>query len=472
MKPVDHIARTILLLVLNFTAYCASASPPNLIIILTDDQGYHDVGFNGCKDIPTPNLDSIASNGVRFTSGYASSPLSSPSRAGLLTGRYQERFGYERNPEWHPDNSNSGLPLTETTLADSLGKVGYKSGIIGKWHLGSSPAMHPLKRGFDEFFGFLGAGHQYLPEDLTIDEARKTKSEYDSWLLWILQNNNPVQITNYLTDAFTEAALQFVARHKEKPFFLLLAYNAPFGPLEATEKYLSRFRRILGTNRRTYAAMMSAIDDGVGRVLAELRQDGLEDQTLVVYLSTGGGALEANSSDNYPLRGSKDSPWEGGWRVPFAMQWPGHLPKGLVYDQPVLSLDIFATISAQANAPINPEAPLDGVNLVPFLTGQIPGAPHDAIYLRIPERGALAIRSGDYKMVVPATHQAAELYNISKDVAECKNLAELKPEVLKELQNKQAAWTQQMMSPGSIGTSGSNVPEPIDTDARSLKPGS
>jgi len=469
MKPADHIALLVIALVSGFTAWGAPAASPNLIVILTEDQGYHDVGFNGCRDIPTPNLDSIASNGVHFTSGYVSFPLSSPSRAGLLTGRYPGRFGCERDTPWQPNNPQAGLPLTETTLADTLGKAGYETGMIGKWHLGGHPALHPLKRGFNEFFGFLGAGHRYLPEELTIEEARKTKSEYDSWLLWMLRDYEPVKTTSYLTDAFSDAAVRFVARHKDKPFFLLLAYNAPHDPLEATEKYLSRFPKILGTHRRTYAAMMSAVDDGVGGVLAELRKDGLEEQTLVVYLSSGGGALDANSSDNYPLRGSRISPWEGGWRVPFAMQWPGHLPKGMVYDQPVLSLDISATITALANAPVNPEVPLDGVNLFPYLTGLKAGAPHEAIYLRMLDRGAYAVRVGEYKLVVPATGQGAELYHLSTDISEFKNLAAERPDVVKELENKYAAWSKQMISPGAPGGVERHDPQPIDSDASNLK---
>ena len=466
MKPINYIVLLAIGIVSGFTAFGAPTSPPNLIIILTDDQGYHDVGFNGCKDIPTPNLDSIASNGVRFTSGYVSSPFSSPSRAGLLTGRYQERFGYESDSGWQPNKPDSGLPLTETTLADTLGQIGYETGIIGKWHLGSNPAMHPLKRGFNEFFGFLGAGHRYLPEELTIEETRKAKTDDDSWHLWVMRNDALVKTTNYLTDEFSDEAVSFVARHKEKPFFLLLSYNAPHGPMGATEKYLSRFQKILGPNRRTYAAMMSAVDDGVGRVLAELRKDGLEERTLVFYLSASPGALDANSSDNYPLRGSKNDLWEGGWRIPFVMQWPGHLPKGMIYDQPVLSLDIFATITALAGAHANPDRPLDGVNLVPHLTGQQAESPHDAIYLRMPERRGYAVRSGEYKLVVPAKGRAAELYNLSKDISEFKNLADQKPEVMRELKTKHAAWSQQMMSPGPLGaTTERKLTQLIDTDS-------
>ena len=451
-----------------------AAAPPNLIVILADDLGYHDVGFNGCRDIPTPNLDSIASHGVRFTSGYVASTLSSPSRAGLLTGRYPERFGYEHDTPWQPNKPDAGLPPAETTLADALGQAGYATGIIGKWHLGCGPNMHPLKRGFNEFYGFLGAGHRYLPEEYTVDDPRKIKTDDDSWHLWLMRNFAPVKTTNYLTDELSEEAVHFIARHQANPFFLLLAYNAPHGPLdvtdkgppEVTEKYLQKFRNILGPHRRTYAAIMSAQDDGVGAVLAELRKDGLEAQTMVVYLSASGGALDENSSDNYPLRGSKSYPWEGGWRVPFAMQWPGHLPKGAVYDQPVLSLDIFATITALAHAPINPAVPLDGVNLVPYLTGLKNGSPHEAIFLRMPDRGSFAVRSGAYKLVVPATGQAAELYNLGTDISEINNLAAEKPEIVAELKQRHDRWSRQMMSPSSVGTTEHNVPRPIDSEQK------
>ena len=474
---MNHARSIVVLAVVIFWALCAfgrSVSPPNLIVILTDDQGYHDVGFNGCRDIPTPNLDSIASNGVRFASGYIASTLSSPSRAGLLTGRYPERFGFEHDTQWQPNNLDAGLPPAETTLADALGRAGYETGMIGKWHLGYSPATHPLKRGFHEFFGFLAGGHRYLPEEFTIDEPRKAKSEDDHWHLWLMRNYQPVKTTNYLTDELSDEAVRFIARHQAKPFFLLLAYNAPHGPLEVTanglpavtEKYLRKFPKILGPHRRAYAAMMSALDSGVGRILAELRKDHLAEQTMVVYLSASGGALDENSSDNYPLRGSKSYPWEGGWRVPFAMQWPGHLPKGTVYGQPVLSLDIFATITALAEAPINPAVPLDGVNLVPYLTGSKTGSPHETIFLRMPDRGSFAVRSGDYKLVVPATGQAAELYNLNTDISEINNLAAEKPEIVNELKQKHDLWSRQMMSPSPVGVTERNVPHPIDSEQK------
>lgn len=421
--------------------------PPNLIVILTDDQGYADVGFNGCKDIPTPNLDSIAKNGVRCSSGYVPYPVCSPSRAGFLTGRYEQRFGHERNPRFEPGNRRSGLPLSETTLADALGKVGYQSGIIGKWHLGAHPDLHPLKRGFNEFFGHLGGGHRYLPEELTIRETAQARNEEDSYRLWILRNHEPVKTTQYLTDEFSDEAVRFVTRHKEERFFLYLAYNAPHAPLQATEKYLSRFPNIKNPKRRTYAAMVSAVDDGVGRVLAELRRLNLETNTLVFYLSDNGGPTDANASDNRPLRGSKGSPWEGGFRVPFAVQWPGQLPKDVVYEKPVSSLDIFATIAALAGAPVSPDRPLDGVNLMPYLTGQNSGAPHDTIYLRMFDRGAFAVRRGVNKLVIPKTGADPELYNLASDLGEKQNLSTTQPEIVGQLEQLRAAWNAQLMPP-------------------------
>jgi arylsulfatase A-like enzyme len=443
MKSVKHITRLALIFGLGLKVIAAPTAPPNLIVILTEDQGYHDVGFHGSKDIRTPNLDSIASNGVHFASGYIAAGLYSPSLAGLLTGRYPGRFGFERDPNWQPANANIGLPLTEKTLADVLAKVGYHNGVIGQWNLGYNSELHPLQRGFDEFFGFLGPGHTYLLQEAT-NKVGEVKTEEDSYRLPIFRNHDLVKTTNYLTDDLSDEAVRFIQRNKAKPFFLCVAYNAPHTPLQATEKYAKRFPRIQAPLRRNYAAMISAVDDGVGRILAELRQAGLEEQTLVVYISGSGGALDQSSSDNYPLRGVKNTPWEAGWRVPFVMQWPGHIPKGITYEPPVLSLDIFATIAALTEASVNSDRPLDGVNLMPYLTGQKNGIPHETIFFHSIERGTYAVRSGEYKLVIPNANQPAQLFNLVTDISETKNLAEAKPEVLQALEEKRLAWVQQM----------------------------
>lgn len=447
-----HFRRTVLLLAFIGglaapAALAAIAAPPNLIVILTDDQGYADVGFNGCKDIPTPHIDSIVRNGVQFTNGYVSYAVCSPSRAGLLTGRYEQRFGHERNPAFQPGNRQSGLPLSETTLADALGKMGYQSGIIGKWHLGAHPDLHPLRRGFNEFFGFLGGGHRYFPDELTIRDPRQAHDEAESYRLEIIRDHEPVKTTQYLTDEFSDEAVRFIARRKAHPFFLYLAYNAPHTPLQASEKYLSRFAGITNPKRRTYAAMVSAIDDGVGRVLEELRRQGLEENTLVFFLSDNGGPSGDNASSNAPLRGNKSDPWEGGIHVPFAAQWPARFPKGVKYEQPVISLDIFATIAAASGASAAPERPLDGVDLLPYVSGKIDGAPHQAIYLRKFDQGTFAVRRGDYKLVIPRRGVAPQLFDLGRDIAESHNLAAHEAGVVADLEQLRAAWNAQLVPP-------------------------
>lgn len=421
--------------------------PPNLVVIMTDDQGYGDVGFNGSRDIVTPHIDSIAANGVRFSSGYVSYSVCSPSRAGFLTGRYQQRFGYERNPRWEPDNPGSGLPLSETTLADALGEVGYTSGIIGKWHLGAHRDLHPLARGFDEFFGHLGGGHRYFPEELTFKETKDAKNEHQSYRLWIMRDHSPVKTTGYLTDEFSDEAVRFVERNQKDPFFLFLSYNAPHAPLQATEKYLARFPEITNERRRAYAAMVSAVDDGVGQLLGKLRELGLEENTLIFFLSDNGGPTKSNASNNDPLRGTKGDLFEGGIRVPFAAQWPGRLPAGGVFTAPVISLDIFATIAALAGVAADPARPLDGVNLMPHLEGQATAVPHDTLYWRMFDNGAYAVRNGDRKLVIPEKGQSAKLFNLAEDIGEQNDLAPNEIEELDKLNEKRAAWEAELIEP-------------------------
>uniref|UniRef100_UPI0040482F43 sulfatase-like hydrolase/transferase n=1 Tax=Mariniflexile sp. TaxID=1979402 RepID=UPI0040482F43 len=236
---------------------------PNIIIILADDLGYNDVGFNGCKDIPTPNIDKIASQGVMFTNAYVSYAVCGPSRAGLITGRYQDRFGFGRNPLFAPNDPKMGLPLEEETLAEALKKANYKSIALGKWHLGAHETLRPLKRGFDDFYGFLSGGHQYFPKNWTLANEYEVKEQYDAYKTKLLRNNERVEENEYLTDALSREAVNYVEKYKDEPFFMYLAYNAPHGPLQATEKYLNRFPYIKDEKRKTYAAMVSALDDGV-----------------------------------------------------------------------------------------------------------------------------------------------------------------------------------------------------------------
>jgi arylsulfatase A-like enzyme/beta-glucanase (GH16 family) len=422
---------------------------PNIIVILTDDQGYADVGFNGCKDIPTPNIDRIASNGVIFTNGYVTYAVCGPSRAGLITGRYQDRFGFSRNPLLAPNDPGQGLPLTEETMATVLGRAGYRSSALGKWHLGAHRSQWPLNRGFDEFYGFLAGGHQYFPELWTLNDLSEIKSQWDVYKTKLMRNDGRVEETEYLTDALSREAVDFVERHAEdQPFFLYLAYNAPHTPMQATDKYLDRFTHIQDEKRRTYAAMLSAVDDGVGLLLDKIESLGIEQQTIIFFLSDNGGPEADNGSDNGPLRDGKGSLYDGGIHVPFAMQWPGKITAGTVYEKPVLSLDIMATAVAGAGAEVS--KPLDGVNLLPYLTGEKEGAPHDHLFWRKFDQQWHAVADGDFKLHERAG-KGRELYELSRDQGEEHPLSVDENSSHQALKDAYIMWEEQMKDPVFLG---------------------
>jgi arylsulfatase A-like enzyme len=404
---------------------------PNIVLIVADDLGYGELGVQGCKDIPTPNIDGLARRGVRFTNGYVSCPVCSPTRAGLLTGRYQQRFGHEFNPghEQTPD-PNFGLPRTETTLAERLKTLGYATGMVGKWHLGFRPDLQPTRRGFDEFFGFLGGAHNYLnPQRGAVR---------------ILRGTVPTLEHEYLTDALAREAVDFIGRHRNEPFFLYLPFNAVHSPLQVTQRYLAKFRTIADPQRRTFAAMLSAHDDAVGRVLMAIRHAGLEDDTLIFYHSDNGGPTAQTSSSNYPLRGHKAQVLEGGIRIPFLMQWTGHLPAGKVYDHPVITLDIHPTAVAAAGGIIPPLPRLDGVNLIPYLTGRIADPPHEHLFWRFGRQAA--VRQGEWKLEwLPG--QGPQLFNVTRDIRELNDLSRVEPERVRNLEAAYVAWNAQLEKP-------------------------
>lgn len=433
MASFLHSSRTVtpmlLMLALVGGRQClVAAEPPNVVIIVGDDMGYADVGFHGCQDIPTPHLDALAAAGVRCANGYVSGPYCSPTRAGLLTGRYQTRFGHEFNPGGSPDQ---GLPLSETTMADRLRAAGYKTGIVGKWHLGAADERHPNARGFDEFFGFIGGAHDYLPGKGAP----------------IFRNREQVEESEYLTDAFGREAVAFIDRHQDEPFFLYLAFNAVHTPLEAQKERLAKFGAIADPKRRKYAAMMSAMDDAIGEVLAKLDADELSDNTLVFFISDNGGPTMAttatNGSINAPLRGSKRTTLEGGVRVPFLVKWPGKLPAGKVYEQPVIQLDATRTALTAAGVDTASDEQLEGVDLLPYLAGENSDPPHEALFWRFGPQ--MAVRQGDWKLVKydPVVDGGkkgatdARLYNLAEDISEEDNVIAEEPEKAKELQ---AAW--------------------------------
>ncbi len=398
---------------------------PNLVLILADDLGYADVGFMGCADIPTPGIDRIAAEGVRFEQGYVTGAVCGPSRAGLITGRYQDRFGCGNNPTVDPSIPN-GVPTSERMISELLRPAGYESKVVGKWHLGTYPGLRPLDRGFDEFYGFLTGGHDYFPENLTLEDLSEVREKWAWYRTKLLDNEKRVATTEYLTDELSDSAVEFIDRDRDGPFFLYLAYNAPHTPMQATDEYLSRFGHIADGRRRTYAAMVSAMDDGIGRVLDALDRRGLADDTIVVFLSDNGGASN-NASRNTPLRGHKSQPFEGGLRVPFAIRWPGVAAPGSTYRHPVSALDIAATIVGAAGpvarAQVRPTHPLDGVDLRPHLAGEIEGPPHAALFWWWHDRGQAAVRSGDLKLVTrPESAGGDLLFDLASDTGERRNL--------------------------------------------------
>jgi arylsulfatase A-like enzyme len=427
----------------------AQTRRPNVVLIVSDDLGYGDIGVYGSRDIPTPNIDRIAREGVRFTDAYVSSPYCSPSRAGLLTGRYPQRFGYEFNPDGSPEY---GLPLSEPTMADRLKAAGYRTVLLGKWHLGSADRLHPMRRGFGEFYGFLGGDHSYV----TVAHTDPGTNLPDP----LLDGLTPASSVDYLTETLGDRAVSYVERHASEPFFMYLAFNAAHVPMEAPPKYLARFPSIANPRRRTYAAMVSAMDDAIGRTLTALRDQQLEDKTLVIFLNDNGGptmpTTTVNGSSNAPLRGSKRQTWEGGIRVAFAMSWKGHLEPGRVERRPVIQLDVLPTVLAAAG--MTAESELDGVDLLPYLAGAAKGAPHDALYWRL--GGMMAVRKGDWKLVktrdgplVDSDPTAlrdlseAGLYNLVDDVGETRNRAAEHPDKARELADLWQHWNLRLARP-------------------------
>jgi arylsulfatase A-like enzyme len=426
---------------------------PNIVIILADDLGYCDISMYGCKEIPTPHIDSIGKNGIRFTNAYVSAPVCSPSRAGLLTGRYQQRFGFEFNAGPLPralSNKDMGLPLSEITLAETLNKAGYATGMVGKWHLGMNNRYMPTQRGFDEYFGFLFGANLYIDPDKPGVMTRRGNVEGGgsaantrSFRNPIYRNTTPVVEDDYLTDAFAREAVAYIDRHQKVPFFLYAPFNAPHEPFQATQKYLDRFPNVKDERRRVYMAMVSALDDAVGAILKQLRDTGLEKDTLVVFLSDNGCATYTGACTNEPLRFGKLTHLEGGFRVPFAMQWPGHLKAGTVTDQVISSLDLFPTAVAIAGGELPKDRAIDGVNLMPYLTGKNKRAPHEVLCWRNGPNAA--VRKGDWKLLKGGDHYW--LFDLSKDIGEQKNLTAQRPEIVEQLKKELVKWEAQMKEP-------------------------
>lgn len=442
---------------------------PNIVVIIADDLGYGETGMMGNPEIPTPHIDALAESGVRCTAGYVTSSYCSASRAGLITGRYQSRFGYEMNPTGKKNLlPQAGLPTTETTFVKQLSEAGYATGLFGKWHLGTVDGKRPLDRGFDEFYGFLHEGHYYvngppykgvltmirdksMPEGELSREGNLIRGNYapisepdydgDNNML---RGDREIIEADYLTDAITDEATQFIDDHSDEPFCMIAAYNAVHSPMQAKLEDVEMLRRIKDDQRRIFAGMLYALDRGVGRIRQQLAASGLTENTLVVFVSDNGGPTAELTSSNAPLRGGKGTLYEGGVRVPMVWSFPAQLPAGRSEDRPVLSLDIAATALDAAGLPVSES--IDGVSLLDWVNDPTSDSPHTEIFWRM-SGGKVALRDGNWKIVRPRGNAPIELYHLAGDLSETRNLVDEQPSKMRQLVNRLYAWEAEMPEP-------------------------
>ncbi len=406
-------------------------SQPNILIILADDLGFNDLSCQGSKDILTPNIDRIAEGGVSFTDAHPTASVCSPSRAGLLTGRYQHRFGHEANTP----PKGFGMDVDEKTLGDSLRSLGYRTGIVGKWHVGNGEEHYPNRRGFDYFYGLRGGSRSYFYNPEKNDRPNDPHA--------IEFNGKQIKFDGYLTDVLGDKAVEFI-ESKKQPFFLFLSFTAPHTPMEATEEDLAKFSNIKNKKRRIYAAMVWAMDRAVGKAIKCLEHNGLSDNTIIWFLSDNGGPTSSNSSDNSPLSGFKGIKFEGGIRVPFILNWKNHIKAGSQFDGLTSALDIFPTCVAAAGGNPSKGKPLDGTNLIPFITGNENGSPHQKLYWH--KLWFSAMRDGKWKLIYVDTYGYA-LYNLENDLSEQNNLAEEMLERLEAMKAGLNTWKASMADP-------------------------
>lgn len=411
---------------------------PNIILISADDLGYADLGCQGATDVRTPNIDSLAAHGVRCTDGYVTAPQCAPARAALLTGRYQNRFGFESNEQGY----TPGIPVIEPIIAERLKEAGYTTAVMGKWGVGNRKPLHPPQRGFDHSY-WVHDGNLYFPES-------QPGAKHDTR---VRRGNQQVEQPAYSTDAFADEAVQFIKEQKDQPYFLFLPFVTPHEPMEAKPEDLARFPGVEDPLRRTFLAMMANLDDNVGKILEAVRQSGRERETLIFFLSDNGG-YPGNASRNDPFSGTKSQMLEGGIRVPFLVQWKSVLPAGEVYRQPVSSLDVAATAYAAAGLPVSPGWKLDGTDLIPYLTGQHKSAPHQALYWRFnfplaqPNQHGWAVRQDDWKLVRNGWAQTPPaLYNLAADPGENNDLSASEPEKVRELKELWEQWNKENIEP-------------------------
>tara|TARA_B100000809_G_scaffold130293_1_gene128130 strand:+ start:115 stop:1446 length:1332 start_codon:yes stop_codon:yes gene_type:complete len=428
------------LVALCWVAPLLAGQRPNIVVLFSDDAGYADFGFQpGARaDMKrlTPHIDSIARDGVRLSAAYMSGAVCSPSRAGLMTGRYQQRFGHDNNIP--PGYMKSGLPLSETFGAKRLRTAGYTTGLVGKWHLGYPAAYHPNKRGFDWFYGCLQGSRSYFPY-----KSKPTPHRV------LQENGRATPETGYVTDRLGDAACRFIGEHRDEPFYLFVSFTAPHGPLQAKPEHLAALSKISATRRRRYAGLVVSLDENVGKILACLASNKLDGRTLVIFTNDNGGQTRTGAN-NQPLRGRKGQLWEGGIRVPCAMRWPGKIEAGSVIDDPISALDFLPTFMAIAGVRPKAEWKLDGINLLPRLTGETDGLPERELFWRGGgSRGPIAVRRGPWKMVHnrQVMGEKPQLFHLDRDLGETNDLSEEHPERLAEMLKRSSGWESGLKEP-------------------------
>ena len=440
-------------------AAAAATAKPNVVVILADDLGYADISSYGGTRMATPNIDRIAKAGVVFTDGYSAAPVCSPSRAGLNTGRHPDRFGFEYNngPAQRDIEQNLGLPKDEITLASALKAQGYRTSLVGKWHLGSNDDFYPTNRGYDEFVGLLTGATSYMspehPDQIYVEVEGssavppKTRGApnkiYEGAERTVVENED-----RYLTEYLGERAVDFIKRAApaDEPYFLYSAFTAPHDPMQTTKKYYDRFAHIADPGMRVYASMISALDDQVGAILDAVEASGENGNTIVYFMSDNGCAAYIQGiCACEPLRGGKLSHYEGGVRVPFMMKWPDKVEAGQVYRNVVSTMDVFTTSLVAGGGALPTDRVFDGVDLAPFITGVNPGLPHDQLaWRRTPHA---SIRAGDWKLWKSLDGKFTLLFNLKDDPNEATNLAEKEPVKLKELSDAFDQWAKDLKDP-------------------------
>jgi arylsulfatase A-like enzyme len=428
-------------LILGASAPAPAQRPPNVVLVMMDDLGYGDLGSYGAPDVRTPNIDGLAREGVRLTDAYANGAVCTPTRAALISGRYQQRVGLEWVLTASPTDRERGLPAVETSLPALLRANGYATGLVGKWHLGTKPEFGPNAHGFDEFYGFLGGAHSYYTDRAELAGVGAGAPD-------LFENTTPVAATGYLTDEITRRAVGFVTRHAEGPFFLEVAYNAvhwPFQPPDRpptdAERQAARPLRQMpddsvAATRQDYVRMLERADRGVGEILAALRQRGLTNETLVIFTNDNGGEW---LSRNAPLFHRKGTLWEGGIRVPLILRWPGELPAGKTSRQVAITMDVTASILAATGARPPASYRPDGIDLLPILRGRAPVRERRLFWRWArPDRQQRAARVGPWKLMVDGGQLL--LFDLRVDPGERTDLAARRPDLVATLRRFLADW--------------------------------